>query len=438
MPFPTHSSKPCSFSLDGEQYTVSMMGSTALCHGAATPMTLSKPSTDDAARTRDPQRVVLVGGGHAHVQILDSWAANPPRGAQLTLVVDDENSVYSGMVPGLLAGDYDLAQATISLGSLARRCGASLVLGRVQRVNGARKRVELESGDSVPYDLASLNIGSTVRGEDLPGVAAHALPTRPIGEFARRSSERLHAIVRDRAANSVAKPLRVVIVGAGAAGVELAFTVHHRLTREGGAAQVVVACGPAGVLPGYGRHVRHLIEREAARREIVFAATTQVTEVSENAVVFSNGTLRADLVLWATGAAPPSLLAASALPRGRQGFLRVASTLAVPGHAGLFAVGDCASVAGVDGAQDVAKAGVHAVRAGPVLDANLRASLCGAPLTEFRPQRHFLSLLNLGGGRALATKWGLAATGRLPWILKDRIDRGFVERYREVDSNRNA
>jgi len=78
---------------------------------------------------------------------------------------------------------------------------------------------------------------------------------------------------------------------------------------------------------------------------------------------------------------------------------------------------------------------VHAVRAAPVLDANLRATLAGSPLREFRPQRDFLSLLNLGGRRALATKWGLAAAGRLPWIWKDRIDRAFVDRFRDAEGS---
>ena len=108
------------------------------------------------------------------------------------------------------------------------------------------------------------------------------------------------------------------------------------------------------------------------------------------------------------------------------GFAVVRPTLQVVGCDDLFAVGDCAAL---PFAPWVRKAGVYAVRAGPVLDANLRARLAGGTLRAFRPQRDFLSLMNLGGRRALATKWGLVFSGRAAWMLKDRIDRGFVARY---------
>ena len=105
------------------------------------------------------------------------------------------------------------------------------------------------------------------------------------------------------------------------------------------------------------------------------------------------------------------------------------SSLQVPGYDDLFAVGDCASM---DAAPWVPKAGVYAVRQGPVLDANLRAYLSGRRPRAYRPQRDFLSILNLGDGRALAIKGWVAVSGRLAWLLKDRIDRRFMLRYRRA------
>lgn len=127
-----------------------------------------------------------------------------------------------------------------------------------------------------------------------------------------------------------------------------------------------------------------------------------------------------------TGAAPPDLVRDSDLPRDAKGFVRVKATLEVPGCDGLLACGDCATIVGDEW---IPKAGVYAVRQGPVVNANLRALLSGSTLQPFEPQRHFLSLLNLGRRRALATKWGLVLAGRTAWLLKDRIDRAFVRRY---------
>jgi NADH dehydrogenase FAD-containing subunit len=144
-------------------------------------------------------------------------------------------------------------------------------------------------------------------------------------------------------------------------------------------------------------------------------------------VLEGGGRVAADLVIWATGAAPPDLVRDSPLERDAGGFARVRSTLEVVGAPDLFAAGDCAAL---EDHPWVPKAGVYAVRQGPVLEANLRARLRGDALRAYRPQREFLALINLGQRRALGTKWGIALAGRWVWCAKDRIDRRFVRRFR--------
>lgn len=323
---------------------------------------------------------------------------------------------------GFVAGDYRLDEASIEVLPLAARAGARVLLQPATRIDPVARIVELGDGTTVGYDLASLDVGSSVRGLDLPGVREHALVTRPIGEFAPRLDGRLHELLRD-SGNEV----RVAVVGAGAAGTELCFTLRARLAAAGARPEIVLVCGSAGLLPGYPERVRRLAAREAAAAGIFIAATSDAAFVDESGVGFATGSLRADLVVWATGAAPPRVIAESPLPHDRDGFVLVESTLEVRGHRGLFAAGDCATI---DGQEWVPRAGVYAVRAAPVLDANLRAAARGAALREFRPQRDFLSLMNLGDRRALATKWGFAVSGRGAWLLKDWIDRGFVRRFR--------
>lgn len=372
--------------------------------------------------TNDSKHVVLVGAGHAHVLVLDRWAADPPANTRITVVTDRPESTYSGMVPGVVAGDYRAEEASIAVAPLAQRAGARLVLGRARRIHPDRAAVVLDDGTELGYDVASLDVGSSIRGLDLPGVREHALATRPIGEFTSRLDGRIRKLAAGRDARA-----RVVVVGAGAAGVELAFTLHARLVAAGVRPEVLLECGNGGLLTSYGSRVQRFVEREAAARSISIRATSDATHVDAHGVGFTTGHVPANLVVWATGAAAPDLVSGSPLPHDPNGFVRVDSSLEVHGHRGLFAAGDCASI---EGKARVPKAGVLAVRAAPVLDANLRAALSGSPLVEFHPQRHFLSLLNLGNRRALATKWGLAVSGRLAWIWKDRIDRRFVERFR--------
>jgi selenide,water dikinase len=372
--------------------------------------------------------LVLVGGGHAHVQVIRDWMMRPLRDVRLSVVLDRAEALYSGMVPGFVAGDYGAEELEIDVVPLARRARARVVLAAATRVDPDARRIELEGRPGLAYDVASLDVGSAVRGLDLPGVRDHALATRPIRSFVDRLDERLA-----RASPAQAGPLRVAVVGGGAAGLELAFTLRARLAAAGCEAQLSVLADTARLLPGHAAAVAERARREAERRGLRVLCDAPVERVEKDClhVAGEREPLACDLAVWATGAAPPALLEASHLPLDAAGFVRVRDTFQVVGHDELFAVGDCASL---EAHPWVPKAGVYAVRAGPVLAANLRARLGSGPLRRYRPQRDFLALLNLGGGEALGIKWGRVATGRAVFWLKDRIDRRFVRRFRVLDA----
>jgi selenide,water dikinase len=369
--------------------------------------------------------LVLVGGGHAHVQVLRGLAMRPLAGVRVTVVLDRPEAVYSGMLPGCVAGAYGQGELAIDVVPLARRAGARVVLAAARRVDAPARSIELDGRPPLAYDLASLDVGSSVRGLELPGVREHALATRPIGELLPRLEARLRAAGAQRGSAG----LRVVVVGAGVAGLELAFCLEARLRAQGAPAQVLLLGDAPKLAPGQPRGLVRRARAEAQRRGIALELGARVAAVEKDAVILEGEHPRipADLVVWATGAAPPPLAAASALPLDARGFVRVEETLEVVGCEGLFAVGDCAAF---DAHAWVPRAGVYAVREGPVLDANLRARVAGRALRRYRPQRDFLALLNLGDGRALGSKRGLAFGGRLVWRWKDRIDRRFVERFR--------
>jgi len=365
---------------------------------------------------------VLVGGGHAHVQVLRRWMMAPLPDVRLTVVLDRPVAVYSGMVPGFVAGEYEAHELEIDVVPLARRAGARVILSAAIDVDPTAHRIALQGRPALGYDVASLDVGSTVRGLDLPGVREHAFATRPIREFVDRLDERLDGLRSGEA--------RVVVVGAGAAGVELCLTLDARLRRRGIGPRITLLDASHRVLAGLPARVSRRVSRELARRGVAIRGGARVREVRKGGIALEGDDLPADLVVWATGAAPHASLETGALPRDESGFVRVRPTLQVVGQDDLFAVGDCAAL---EWAPWVRKAGVFAVREAPVLDANLRARLRGQRLRSYAPQRDFLMLLNLGGGLALGTKWGLVAAGTRVWRLKDWIDRRFMERFRVLD-----
>jgi selenide,water dikinase len=353
--------------------------------------------------------------------VLESWAADPPRGVRLRVVVDRPVAVYSGMVPGVVAGQYPPRAIEIDVRPLALRAGAEVIAARALGVAPAERRLLLEGREPLRYDSASFDVGSTVSGLDLPGVREHALPTRPIASFVERVGE-IGARARERAR------FRLVVVGAGAGGVEIAFAFEVRLRREG-VRDASVALLESGdrVLAGYPAGVARRIERRARERGIEIRRGARVEAVEPERIRLAGGeSLSCDAVAWVAGAASLPLFRSSGLPLDDRGFVRVRSTLQVVGHDELFAAGDCASLVESPG---LPKAGVYAVRQGPVLAGNLRAHAQGERLRAYRPQRDFLSLLNLGDGRAIGSKWGLSFEGGWVFRLKDRIDRRFVQRF---------
>jgi selenide,water dikinase len=370
---------------------------------------------------RAPLDLVLIGGGHTHVEVLRRWITDPAPRTRLTLVLDRPRAVYSGMVPGFAAGDFTIRELEIDAARLGRRAGAHVVVAPATAIDPVARRIDVDGQPPIAYDVASLDVGSSVRGLDLPGVRAHALATRPIREYV----DRLDATMAEAARRGT---VRLVIVGGGAAGVELAFTLRARLRAAGVAPHVTVLADGDEILPGDAPRAAARVHREALRLGIAIRTRARVVAVEPDAVVLGDGErVPAELAVWASGAAPTSLVASSPLPHDDAGFVRVTPTLQAIGHDDLFAAGDCASI---DGAPWVRKAGVYAVREQPVLDANLRARLAGSPLRPYVPQRRILSLIHLGERRALATKWGVVVVGHWIWRAKRRIDERFVRRYR--------
>jgi len=357
------------------------------------------------------RRLILAGGGHAHVEVLRRLATSPLPGVETVLISDRTHSVYSGMVPGYAAGQYRRAEIEVNVEALALRAGARWIHGRVMGVEPRQRQVLLDGETALDYTVASLDVGASVSSTDRPGVLSHALPARPIG----RLVDRLHP--------SLTGP--IAVVGAGAAGVELACCLQHRARQSGplGVATHLIEAGPQ-ILNDAGRSLRDAAERALQERNIAVHCDAPVAHVDAEGVVLADGRrIDAALVAWVTGAAPHASLGVSGLPLDTAGFIRVDPTLEVTGRSGLFAAGDCASLPGTP------KAGVHAVRQGPVLDTNLRARLCGTQMRPYVPQRDFLRILNLGDGSAIASKWGITVHGSLAMRLKDRIDRAWLRRY---------
>ena len=361
--------------------------------------------------------LVLVGGGHAHALVLRMWGMNPQPGTRITVINPGPAAPYTGMLPGLIAGHYRRDQIMIDLVRLARFAGARVILSRAVGLDLAARTVLLADRPPLPFDVASIDIGIGSDLPEIPGSADHAVAAKPLGHYA----EAWEAFVARR----LPAP-RLVLIGAGVGGVELALASAHRLRAEGAQPQITVLEREATLLPNIGAAARATLLRHAEAAGIVFRTGTTATAIGPASVTLSTGeTIASDFTLSVAGTRPQGWLAQTGLAT-HQGFLTVAPTLQTSDPM-IFAAGDCAHMAHAPRP----KAGVFAVRQAPILLHNLKASLSGRPLRPYHPQRDYLKLVSTGGQGAVADKFGLRSGGAWLWRLKDRIDRKFMAKFED-------
>jgi selenide, water dikinase len=424
---------------------------------------------EKASAGASPTRLVLAGVGHANLEVLRRLSPSGLAGVDLTVISHGPLHLYSGMVPGYLGGTYRVEEIAVEVAPLVRGAGGRLLLGRAVGLDPRRRLVKVvevadeiatstadpwvdEGGEvrEVPYDLVAFAVGSDAMGAAAASArgGGAVLSCKPIGraiELRRRL---------DLLAGEGQPPATVAVVGAGAAGVEIALAAAGRLgtsaagrlgTQAAGrlatqAARhrvVLLEAGPA-ILSDRSPRFRRRAEQVLRRRGVELRTGSKVVEVNppgeaapppRQAVLrLSSGEeISCNLVIWVTAATGWPLFRDAGLPLDDRGFLLVDDALRSIADPRVFAAGDCATLAGFPA---TAKAGVYAVREGPVLARGLRAALAGEEPPRYRPQRGFLVILNTGDGRGLLSYKGFVSYSRWAFRLKDRIDRGFVAKYR--------
>ena len=366
--------------------------------------------------------IVLLGGGHAHVAVLKSFAMKPVPGVRLTLITRDVFTPYSGMLPGYLAGHYDHEECHVDLGPLCRFAGARLIHSAASGLDLAGQQVLLPERPALPYDLLSIDVGSSPKASEIPGAGDFALPVKPVDVFVARwaaAEERLMAR---------GGPARIAVIGAGAGGVELALSLKHRL-RDRLELALTVITDQAEALTAHAPAVRRRMVAALAARGIALITNAPVTEIGEGRLLCGEGReVEFDEVLLLTHAAPQPWLEQSGLAADQQGFVAVDETLNSTSHANVFAAGDIAAFV----ARGLPKSGVYAVRQGPALAENLRRAARRRTLKPYRPQTRTLALISTGNKNAVASYGALALEGRWIWRLKDWIDRRWMAKYQDL------
>lgn len=367
------------------------------------------------------RRLLLIGGGHSHVEVIRRWGLAPEPGVSVTLVSPERHAPYSGMLPGHIAGHYSHAQCHIDLETLCAGAGVTRIAASVGGIDPANRVAHCDRAPDQPFDVLSIDTGSTPVLEPIPGAQRHGIPVKPVAQFLERWSALRETAVK------TASPLHIVLVGAGAAGVEVVLAMQHRFAIDGGRARfTLIGDGPT-ILGAHPPGVQRRFMKVLIARGIALRLNTPVERAEHGALLLRGGErLAADEIIWVTGAAAPAWPRAGGLQTDASGFIAVDAQLQSLSHPGIFAVGDIASMLHAPRP----KSGVYAVRQGPPLTENLRRALRGQPLLEYHPQARALALISTGDRYAVASYGPFALAGAWVWRWKDYIDTAFMQRYR--------
>jgi selenide,water dikinase len=369
--------------------------------------------------------VVLLGVGHTNAHVLRMWRMAPLSDCRLTCISDHDWATYSGMLPGTLAGLYPSERMQIDLVRLCAATGARLIRSRVIGLDREARRLLFDDRPPIPYDVLSVGIGSLPRNGGLATRDDTLLTIKPMQTFLDRLQARLTVLAKP----ATQRPLHLAVVGAGAGGVEICFCLPHYLRRNWPELRFDLRLiDRSGVLNGAPARTAAAARRELAARGVELVLGREVRSAANGQVVLDDGTqLEVDAALWATTATAPPLLRRLGLATDDDGFLLTRGTLQTTSDDRVFAVGD----SGTSAANRTPKAGVFAVRQGPVLWQNIQMLLKGEPCVEYLPQRGFLSLLATGDRRAILSYKGMTFHASWCWKLKDYIDSRFMNMYQD-------
>jgi len=343
------------------------------------------------------------------------------KGFGVTVIGPSPFHFYSGMGPGMLGKTYSPDDIRFRTKHVVEKQGGVFIHAKATGVDPGKKVVFIDNGGPVPYDVVSFNAGSQV-----PSVPVHGeVPTysvKPI-EKLLQAQKRLLTMTRDRR-------IAVVIVGGGPSSAEVAGNVWQLIHDAGQTLPAITIYAAKRFMHRFPEKVRKKVARSLSGRGIRILEEAAVERIEKGGLFLEGGRKEpADFVFLATGVRPSPIFAASGLPTGPDGGLRVNRYLQCTAQPDMFGGGDCIYFQD----QPLDKVGVYAVRQNPVLLHNLMAALEQTPLQAFDPGGDYLLIFNLGGGKGVLRKRWIQFGGRPAFMVKDYIDRKFMRKFQAIE-----
>ncbi len=368
------------------------------------------------------KKLVLIGGGHAHMVPLANMGELVRSGVDVTVIGPSEHHYYSGMGPGMLSGTYTAADIRFRTRHVVEKHCGTFLLGKAEKIDPDKKQVLLEDGQTIPYDVLSCNAGSQVPTPRLFGDRERIFSVKPI-ERLLEAKKHLVKLFENSGRT-------VIIAGGGPSSAEVAGNVWGLGKKSGKYMPRIMIIAGGRFMGSFPDTVRNRTIDALGKRDIHIMENSYVEGVSSDLVVLDSGEkLNADFVFLALGVRPSPIFSRSKIPIGPDGGMRVNKYLQSTMYPEIFGGGDCIFFED----QPLDKVGVYAVRENPVLYHNLNAQLNGQPLMPFDPGGDYLLIFNLGDGAGILKKRWLEFGGKAAFFIKDYIDKKFMKKFQAIE-----
>jgi len=368
------------------------------------------------------KNLVLIGGGHAHMTALENISRFVEKGYHVTVIGPSFYHYYSGMGPGMLGGTYTPGDIRFATRDVVCKQGGTFIKDYATRIDPASKTILTAGGQSVSYDVLSVNSGSYVSTQDVPENAENIYPVKPI-EKLMEASETLKLLFKRKKAV-------VTIVGGGPSSAEVAGNIWQLANQiKENIPEIKILAGKR-FMGRFPESVRSRVIRILTKRGIRILENGYVDKVTAESIVMESGeSLSTDFTFLASGVKPSRLFEVSGLPVGPDKGLLVNKYLQSVTYPDIFGGGDCICFKD----QPLDKVGVYAVRQNPVLLNNLFAQLEGTPLQVFEPGPEYLLIFNLGANIGVLKKRGVVFSGKPAFWIKNYIDTKFMKKFQAIE-----
>ena len=357
--------------------------------------------------------LVLIGGGHSHLSVLMKLSKKPLNGNRITLITNEIDTPYSGMIPGYIEGIYSWRDSHIDLYRLCLKLNVRFIHAEVERVSAYEKEIYFKDRPKIKFDVLSINTGIQSNNREIKGAAKYCLPVKPISKLTNNFL------------NKITNFKSIAFIGGGAGSVELALAIKKRFLNINQDIKITIITGKRGLLSTFPQKTKLTSLKTLEKFKIDIIEYKRVLEVKSKQIILSDKSLlKIDKAILSTNSMTPKWLAKSDILLTKDNYILVNKSFQT-NYKYVFASGDVIDFNN----QNLKKAGVFAVRSGKPLAINIKQFILEKKLVEYKFNKNYLALIGTSKRSAIATKYNLTFNSRFFFYLKKYIDQNFIKKF---------